>query len=68
MNIVRKLKRSLTGLAMQPFLSLEKKERERRLEERWKRAQKANVTFSLIDENCPVPTLEPEGLKSKRIT
>ena len=61
MNMVRKLKRSLTGLAMQTFLSLEKKERDKRLEERWKRAQRAQVTFGLIEENCSIPALESEA-------
>ncbi|MGD6806195.1 MAG: hypothetical protein ACQCN4_04485 [Candidatus Bathyarchaeia archaeon] len=38
-KIVRKLKNGFTSLAMHPFLGLERKERDRRLEERLKRHQ-----------------------------
>jgi hypothetical protein len=39
MNLLKKVGQSLTVLAMIPFLSLEKKERERRLKERLKRSE-----------------------------
>ena len=39
MNLLKKVGQSLTVLAMIPFLSVEKKERERRLKERLKRSE-----------------------------
>ena len=39
MNLLKKVGQSLTVLAITPFLSLEKKERERRLKERLKRSE-----------------------------
>jgi hypothetical protein len=39
MNLVKKLERSLTVIAMAPLVGLESKERERRLEERLKRSR-----------------------------
>ena len=40
MNFFKKIERGLTVLAMAPLYELEKKERERRLEERLKRSEK----------------------------
>ena len=37
MNLLKKIERDLAALAMAPFVGLEKKERDRRLEERLKR-------------------------------
>jgi len=39
MNLFRKFERGLTALAIAPFSGLEKKERDRRLEERLKRSE-----------------------------
>jgi hypothetical protein len=39
MNLFKKIGRSLSVLAMAPLVELEKKERERRLEERLKRCE-----------------------------
>jgi hypothetical protein len=39
MNLFRKIGRGLTALAMAPLVGLEKKERNRRLEERLKRSE-----------------------------
>jgi hypothetical protein len=39
MNIFKRIERGLTALAMAPLSGLEKKERERRLEERLKRSE-----------------------------
>jgi hypothetical protein len=39
MNLVKKIGQGLTALALSPFLSFEKKERDRRLEERLKRSE-----------------------------
>ncbi|MGA3061092.1 MAG: hypothetical protein ABSD92_12100 [Candidatus Bathyarchaeia archaeon] len=43
MNLFKKIGRGLTAVAMAPLYELEKKERERKLEERLKRAQKSRV-------------------------
>jgi hypothetical protein len=40
MNLIEKMSRNLGALAMAPLVSLERKERERRLEERYKRIKK----------------------------
>ena len=39
MNLLRKIERGLTVLAMAPLSGIEKKERDRRLEERLKRLE-----------------------------
>jgi hypothetical protein len=39
MNLFKKIGRGLTALAMAPLFELEKKEREKRLEERLKRSK-----------------------------
>jgi hypothetical protein len=39
MNSVRKIERSLTALALSPLIRLEKRERNRKLEERLKRSE-----------------------------
>jgi hypothetical protein len=39
MSLFKKIERGLTVLAMAPLVGLEKKERERRLEERLKRSE-----------------------------
>jgi hypothetical protein len=39
MNALKKIERSLTALALAPLSGLEKKERDRRLEERLKRLE-----------------------------
>jgi len=39
MNLFKKIERELSVLAMSPLVGLEKKERERRLEERLKRSE-----------------------------
>ena len=39
MNFFKKIERNLTALAIAPFYALEKKERERRLDERLKRSE-----------------------------
>jgi len=39
MNALKKIERSLTALALAPLSGLEKKERDRRLEERLKRSE-----------------------------
>ena len=40
MNLVKKIGRSLGAMAVAPLVSLERKERDRRLEERYKRIKK----------------------------
>jgi hypothetical protein len=42
MNLFRKIERGLTALAIAPLSGLEKKERDKRLEERLKRLEQKN--------------------------
>ena len=46
MNSLKKIERGLTVVAMAPFVGLEKKERERRLDERLKRLENKSIVSS----------------------
>jgi len=46
-NLLKKVERSLTVLAMAPFINLEKKESRKRLEERLRRAEQKSNTRSM---------------------
>ena len=46
MNLFRKIERGLAALALAPLSGLEKKERDRRLEERLKRSKEKRLNHS----------------------
>ena len=46
MNVFKKIERGITVLAMAPLFELEKKEREKRLEERLKRSKEKQLRKS----------------------
>lgn len=46
MNLFRKIERGLAALALAPLSGLEKKERDRRLEERLKRAEEKRLKYA----------------------
>jgi hypothetical protein len=45
-NLFRKIERGLTALAIAPLSGLEKKERDRRLEERLKRSEEKRLNYA----------------------